>query len=420
MSDSKDKPKMPPPDDFSKTTPNIDIDPEDSAGSKGDWDDSGYGSAPDAPADDWGKTVINYNVSSLDESDDDDDDEDEKSFGAELHPSKEKASEPDWGMTQQNFNVNDEFGSGSSEADNDSVAGATVPYFKLPDAEKAKYQNIPPTPTERAEKEAENKKKEGGVPMWFWVAAGLMMMFSFAVLVLLGVWFFFTGPSSFTVRVKGAQPFSQFFVDGGRWGVTNAEKTVDLVGLRPGKRKIIIRKKGYTDDEQEVTGESGDVLEIFARQQQSEAERQGCEQIIDVKTREDCANLILDNLDSPPNLDDLLRALNLYYINFDSGADTIPPARQKFLERASTYLKQLPETVVIEIGGHTDNVGSDSNNQALSERRANSVKEFFVANGIKPGMLMTRGYGETNPKDSNETESGRFQNRRIQYTAVKR
>ncbi len=88
MSDSKDKPKMPPPDDFSKTTPNIDIDPEDSAGSKGDWDDSGYGSAPDAPADDWGKTVINYNVSSLDESDDDDDDEDEKSFGAELHPSK--------------------------------------------------------------------------------------------------------------------------------------------------------------------------------------------------------------------------------------------------------------------------------------------------------------------------------------------
>ncbi len=410
MSDSKKNPKMPPPDDFSKTTPNIRT--EDFDDSEADWEKTQYGSPSEAPADDWGKTVINYNVSSLNENSDDD------SFGKELHPSKDAPKDADWGVTQTNINIHDDFGA-KDEDFGDSTDGATVPYFKLPEADRAKYQNVPLTPTEKAKKEAETKKKAGGIPTWFWVSAGLMAMFSFAVIVLVGVWFFLSGTSGFTVKVKGAQPNSVILVDQARWGVTNPDGAVDLTGLEARKqRKIIVRKKGFKDDEHEVKGENGEVIEIIARQQASENE---CQQIdlTNVKQREDCANIILNNLDRPPNLDDLLKALNLYYINFDSGQHTIPPDRQKFLERAASYMKEIPDGVVIEIGGHTDNVGQSASNQELSERRANSVKEFFISKGIKAEVLTTKGYGADKPRASNDSEAGKFQNRRIEYTIIK-
>ena len=407
MSDSKKKPNIPPPDDFSKTTPNVDFDEE--FDSTGDWRDTHGGDASEAPADDWGKTVINYDVSSH-----------EKDTGDLMDSANEgDPSEPDWGVTQANVNLNDDFESTDPDFADHSDDGATVPYFRLPDAERAKYQNIPDTPTEKAKKEEQKQRKEGGVPMWFWVSAGLMTMFSFAVLVLLGAWFFFTGQTSFTVRAKGAQPFSQFFIDGNRWGVPRPDDTVDLPGLRPGKRQIIVRQKGFKDFEREVKGDSGETVEIIVSQIKEDPE---CVKVdlTNVRERERCADIILSNLDNPPNLDDLLRALNLYYINFDSGRHDIPPSRQKFLERASTYIKQLPETVQIEIGGHTDNVGGDNDNLKLSERRANSVRQFFIGKGVKESMLVTKGYGESSPKESNATAAGRFQNRRIQYTAIKR
>ena len=407
MSDSKKNPKIPPPDDFSKTTPNVNIQSDDFDDSSADWEKTQYGSVSDAPADDWGKTVINYDVSSLDTDND---------IGKKLHPSNDDPSKADWGVTQPNINLNDDFEASGDQ--DESMDGATVPYFKLPEADREKYQNVPPTPTERAKKAEEEKKKAGGIPTWFWVSAALMSMFSFSVLVLLGVWFFFTGTSSFMIIVKGAKPSSHFLVDETRWGVTNADGKIYLTNLKPGKRKLIIRNKGFEDDEREVTGNRGDEIEIFAKQQESANECQTID-LTNVKQREDCANIILNNLDRPPNLDDLLKALNLYYINFASGQHAIPPSRQKFLGRAASYMKELPDNVVIEIGGHTDNRGSKSDNQALSERRANSVKAFFLGKLIKPALLTTKGYGAEKKKASNENEAGRFQNRRIEYTVNK-
>lgn len=418
MSDSKKKPKIPPPDDFSKTTPNIDL--TDEGDTPADWEKTGDFGPSDAPADDWGKTVINYNVSS--------DHEDTGTLDGTQEPSDSEAKEPDWGMTQRNINLGDDFESNSDEEfGEESVSGVTVPYFQLPEAEKAKYQVLPPTPTEKAKKAEEKRKREGGIPTWFWVSAGLMAMFAFAVVVLLGVYFFFMGESGFTVIVKGAQPGSKFWVDGtGPVGVTATGKSGNTVyalhGLTPGRnRTVIIRKKGYKDDvHPNIKGVDGEEVSIIAKQQKSEGEREGCEKIVDVKTREDCANRILDDLDTPPDLNDLLRALNLYYINFDSGEHGIPQAREKFLQRATTYIKQLPGTVVIEIGGHTDNVGSDSKNHGLSDRRANSVKDFFVKQGVNAAMLQTKGYGETQPKATNDTQVGRFENRRIAYRVIRR
>ena len=71
--------------------------------------------------------------------------------------------------------------------------------------------------------------------------------------------------------------------------------------------------------------------------------------------------------------------------------------------------------VSIEISGHTDNVGNDNDNQTLSEHRAQAIYNFLVENGIEADRLSYKGYGETQPIDTNDTEKGRANNRRSEF-----
>jgi outer membrane protein OmpA-like peptidoglycan-associated protein len=80
-------------------------------------------------------------------------------------------------------------------------------------------------------------------------------------------------------------------------------------------------------------------------------------------------------------------------------------------------LKEYNKTV-IEVAGHTDSTGSDQYNQQLSERRAASVANYLVGQGITQQRLMTVGAGESRPVASNDTEAGRSQNRRVEMTIV--
>lgn len=69
----------------------------------------------------------------------------------------------------------------------------------------------------------------------------------------------------------------------------------------------------------------------------------------------------------------------------------------------------------IETQGHTDNTGSTSYNQSLSERRAVSVNNYLISRGISSSRLSMKGYGEESPKYTNESEDGRMQNRNVQF-----
>ncbi|HUM48322.1 MAG TPA: OmpA family protein, partial [Chitinophagales bacterium] len=80
-------------------------------------------------------------------------------------------------------------------------------------------------------------------------------------------------------------------------------------------------------------------------------------------------------------------------------------------------LKQNP-SLKIEISGHTDNQGSAAYNQSLSQNRAKAVYEYLSATGIASSRLTFKGYGETKPLGSNETEEGRSQNRRTTFTVT--
>jgi outer membrane protein OmpA-like peptidoglycan-associated protein len=87
------------------------------------------------------------------------------------------------------------------------------------------------------------------------------------------------------------------------------------------------------------------------------------------------------------------------------------------LELLLEFLNVNP-TVVIEIGGHTDSDGSEEHNQRLSERRANSVREFLIKRGIAGERIFSHGYGETTPVADNITPAGKRLNRRTEITIL--
>jgi outer membrane protein OmpA-like peptidoglycan-associated protein len=70
--------------------------------------------------------------------------------------------------------------------------------------------------------------------------------------------------------------------------------------------------------------------------------------------------------------------------------------------------------LMLQIEGHTDSVGGDQMNQQLSERRADSVRDFLIAQGVAGSSVTAKGFGKTQPVASNDTAEGRQKNRRVE------
>jgi len=104
-------------------------------------------------------------------------------------------------------------------------------------------------------------------------------------------------------------------------------------------------------------------------------------------------------------------------ISFLTGSAGITKSGQKVLIALAVPLKAGGSSKVV-IGGYTDDVGDASANLKLSRARANSVKVFLVKRGVKATRLIVRGYGETKPIATNNTEAGRSKNRRIEFTVL--
>ncbi len=115
---------------------------------------------------------------------------------------------------------------------------------------------------------------------------------------------------------------------------------------------------------------------------------------------------------------DLVGALNLAIIRFATGSAEIKPENDPLLAKAAEAIKAAPAGTVIEIGGHTDNVGDAASNQALSQARADAVRAALIKLGVDGARLKAQGYGDTRPVASNATTEGRFLNRRIEFTVV--
>lgn len=98
-------------------------------------------------------------------------------------------------------------------------------------------------------------------------------------------------------------------------------------------------------------------------------------------------------------------------VEFDFGKATLRPASYKTLDELVDYLQRKSDDK-IEIGGHTDNIGSEVKNKALSLERAKSIVSYLVAKGIDNSRLTAKGYGSMEPIEENTTEAGRQKNRR--------
>lgn len=101
-------------------------------------------------------------------------------------------------------------------------------------------------------------------------------------------------------------------------------------------------------------------------------------------------------------------------IFFETGKATLSPESRLELDKAVDLMKQNP-SMVVEVGGHTDNVGDDAYNMRLSHDRARAVRDYLVNASIRAERVQAKGYGEANPIATNETEEGRKANRRTEF-----
>ena len=137
-------------------------------------------------------------------------------------------------------------------------------------------------------------------------------------------------------------------------------------------------------------------------------------QNVDVSNITEYKEIVVDLYLNPIEKGQTIRLNNIF---FDSGKYDLLPESHAELDRLFKVLKEN-KGLQIEIGGHTDAVGSDTNNMTLSNNRANAVMNYLVAKGITASRLSAKGYGETKFIATNETEEGKQLNRRVEFVIL--
>lgn len=100
-------------------------------------------------------------------------------------------------------------------------------------------------------------------------------------------------------------------------------------------------------------------------------------------------------------------------VNFDFDKSTLRQEDRDIIDQNAADLKEWGD-IQIEVSGHTDSVGSDKYNTGLSLRRAEAVRDYLITKGINAERLTAKGYGEAQPIADNDSDEGRFKNRRVE------
>lgn len=100
-------------------------------------------------------------------------------------------------------------------------------------------------------------------------------------------------------------------------------------------------------------------------------------------------------------------------VNFEFDKSTLTPKAEGILSEVVAALREQPGVAYV-VNGHTDSRGSTAYNQGLSERRANSVRDYLINHGIPVGQTTAHGFSELRPVATNDTDSGRAENRRVE------
>ncbi len=106
-------------------------------------------------------------------------------------------------------------------------------------------------------------------------------------------------------------------------------------------------------------------------------------------------------------------------IEFEFDSANLTDASLSMINRVVDILRNNPTWTTLKVNGYTDNIGSESYNQSLSEARVQSVKDYLVSQGIDGSIISTQGFGESYPIADNSTREGRQKNRRVEFQIVK-
>ena len=110
----------------------------------------------------------------------------------------------------------------------------------------------------------------------------------------------------------------------------------------------------------------------------------------------------------------------LQRVEFATGKDVIDGAKSfAVLDAVASALKLHPEIFLVEIGGHTDNVGNANDNKTLSQKRADAVVKYLVGKGVQATRLTAKGYGAEKPIADNKSKAGQQKNRRVEFVILK-
>lgn len=105
--------------------------------------------------------------------------------------------------------------------------------------------------------------------------------------------------------------------------------------------------------------------------------------------------------------------IDLEGVTFEFDSARLRPDAETILDWAADILKKYPD-MVVEVAGHTDSLGPEAYNLKLSQQRAEAVRDYLIAKGAGAAQMTAKGYGESEPKASNDTEAGRERNRRVE------
>jgi OmpA-OmpF porin, OOP family len=195
-------------------------------------------------------------------------------------------------------------------------------------------------------------------------------------------------------------------------GTITDKKTQQLVS----SKLSVVYKRGTTFDPEATTGKySQEIPGIGSYVLTASAE--GYLNTVD--------SVSVTNVEETPVRKDLVLApievgltVRLKNIYFDYDKSTLQSASFVELDKVVDFLTHNPR-LEIEISGHTDSKGPDDYNLNLSQGRSQSVVDYLISKGVDAGRLTAHGYGETKPIDTNDTDEGRANNRRVEFTVLK-
>ncbi|MCC6589388.1 MAG: OmpA family protein [Bryobacterales bacterium] len=169
------------------------------------------------------------------------------------------------------------------------------------------------------------------------------------------------------------------------------------------EREAMAAKQRADDAQAEASRAQQAVAEAQRLREQAERERQQLRQQL-----LDQLNVILETRDTARGL-----IVNMSDVLFDFGKYTLRPGARERLAKLSGVVLAHPG-LKLDIEGHTDSIGSEQFNQKLSEDRAQAVRDYLVAQGLRADNITSKGFGKTRPVASNDTNEGRQQNRRVE------